>query len=416
MKRTFLFTACFLLFCPPLFAQKSYTGQTIEEILALPEDQIDLGIACLVLAKDFYPNLNINNFDYVLDYMANRVNTLMQGNTDPLARISLMNTYLYRPGWWNDSVTFTYDLDDLEVKKTENQFLNGYLATKKGSCTTMPMLYMVLADRLGWPIHAVRSVQHSFCRYIDDGLKENNIEATGGGGYNPDEIYISDGQIPEKAIKNGVYLRTLSKKEYIANLLGSNALKFYLQERNLAKAIHYSQLGLAIDTTHSGMHWNLGNYYFVLAKKLEKEMLAEMQVAREANEIESLAMQRAATHPLPSSTPQSPFYGIRLPEPPQPSLMPPHLKPPSLFPQQPPTPIPHVNTPIQNNPLVQNQYLQLDLAAIQVQYAPLIKNALAKSEWHKAKANELGIVFDLSVEFFKRQAKSIEEFKRTGKY
>jgi hypothetical protein len=44
----------------------------------------------------------------------------MQGRTEPEARIAMMNTYLYRPGWWNDSITFTYDLDDMEASKTEN--------------------------------------------------------------------------------------------------------------------------------------------------------------------------------------------------------------------------------------------------------------------------------------------------------
>ncbi len=40
-------------------AQEHYTGQTIEQILELPEKEIDLGIACLVLAKDAYPQIDI---------------------------------------------------------------------------------------------------------------------------------------------------------------------------------------------------------------------------------------------------------------------------------------------------------------------------------------------------------------------
>ncbi|MBD3197235.1 MAG: hypothetical protein GF317_19430, partial [Candidatus Lokiarchaeota archaeon] len=61
------------------FAQEKYEGQTIEQILELPGEEIDLGIAMLVLAKDAYPNLNINFFDYALDFMADRLNQLMQG-------------------------------------------------------------------------------------------------------------------------------------------------------------------------------------------------------------------------------------------------------------------------------------------------------------------------------------------------
>ena len=80
-------------------AQSKYTGQSIEQILAMPEDSINLGIACLVLAKDAYPNLKIESFDYAINYMADRIDSLDQGKTDPLFRIGLMNTYLYRPRW-----------------------------------------------------------------------------------------------------------------------------------------------------------------------------------------------------------------------------------------------------------------------------------------------------------------------------
>ena len=156
-------------------AQEHYTGQTIEQILELPEKEIDLGIACLVLAKDAYPQIDIARFDYILDYMASRIDRLMQGAVDPESRIGMMNTYLYRSGWWNDSLTFTYDLDDLKGAQKENQFLNGYLSTRTGSCITMPMLHLVLADRLNWPMKASRSVRHYFLRYVADGFEKTTL-------------------------------------------------------------------------------------------------------------------------------------------------------------------------------------------------------------------------------------------------
>ncbi len=233
LKKALLVFTSVILTSALLSAQTEYTGQTIEDILALPDEEIDLGIACLVLAKDAYPNVKIEVFDNILDFMANQLNTLMQDNSDPEARIAMMNTYFYRPGWWNDSLTFTYDLDDLEASKKDNQFLNGYLATRLGSCITMPMLHLVLADRLGWPFHAVRSPKHFFARYMDESLNDKNIEATCGGAFISDQRYITDVEIPEKTIKNGVYLRTLSKKEYLASLLLSNARHFHERESNL---------------------------------------------------------------------------------------------------------------------------------------------------------------------------------------
>jgi hypothetical protein len=165
-------------------ASQEYTGKSIEEILRLPEDQIDTGHACLILAKDAYPDLNIAAFDQLLDEMAGQINASLRGRNEPEQRIGIMNTYLYRPGWWNGNATFEYNRDDLLALKKESQFLNGYLATRKGACLTMAMLYLALADRLGWPIRAVRAPSHYFCRYA--GMKDGNIEATSFGGFSPD--------------------------------------------------------------------------------------------------------------------------------------------------------------------------------------------------------------------------------------
>jgi hypothetical protein len=113
---------------------------TIEEILALPEDKIDIGLADLVLAKDFYPDLKIESFLYAFNYMADRYNYFFGQHTDPDRRVRALNTFLYKKGEWNDSITFGYDDDDLHVKKLSNKFINGYIATKKGSCITLPMI------------------------------------------------------------------------------------------------------------------------------------------------------------------------------------------------------------------------------------------------------------------------------------
>lgn len=416
VKQRHLIFWVIILFFRVLIAQESYTGQTIEEILSLPEEEIDLGLACLVLAKDAYPNLNIEFFDYVLDYMANRVKFLMQGFTDPEARIGMLKTYLYRPGWWNDSITFTYDLDDLEARKKENQFLNGYLATKKGSCTTMPMLHLVLADRLGWPIYAVRSPQHFFCRYVADGFEKNNIEATCGGGYISNERYILDFGIPDKAIQNGVYLRTLSKKEYLASLLSINALHFISREKNLKRAIRYLQLALSIDSTLASAHWNLSISYYQYAKQLNQEMQKKIQSTMTIYEIErQVLLKRRKDTIIKNRTLERLQIMV---SPPKPSLwpsgqgLPALLNLPEIKPQQ------QIKPPTNFSPYMAElqSELQFKLRGIKLQYHSRIEQALTLAKLHKKRAVELGIVVKLPEEFFRRQARSIEEFKKTGKY
>ena len=279
----------------------------------------------------------------------------------------------------------------------------------------MPMLHLVLADKLGWPIQAVRSPKHFFARYMDESLSDKNIEATCGGRFISDQRYITDVEIPEKATKNGVYLRTLSKKEYIVSLLLSNARHFHEREANLEKAMYYFHLAASIDSTFSAAFWNLGISYRLFAKELEKQMISEMDVAYMVHKTVLSAMQQRRFN---ESLSKPNVYSVKIPEPPKPSLMPPGWKPPSTFPVQSQIqPQPRIPTQQEKQLLsIKQRELQDEINVIRARYIPQIEEALARSDLCKRKAEDLGIVHKFPEEFFLRQAKSIEEFKKTGNY
>jgi regulator of sirC expression with transglutaminase-like and TPR domain len=256
------------ILCQPTI---EYNKLSVEDILKLPEEKINVGMTTLILAKEYYPNLNVEFFLKTFDYLADRYKYYFGKYSKPDDRIRALNTYLFKPGFWNDSITFYYDNDDLNAKKLDNRFINGYIAGKKGSCITMPMLYVILGERLGFPIYPVRSPMHFFVRYVEKD-KSQNIEATNGGGLFLDEEYKNDFMIPDKAIKNGVYLRTLTKKEYIASLLLINANE-YIARDNKDKAKHYLQLAIKYDSTFSPAYWNYGLVARDEAKQIEKEIL-----------------------------------------------------------------------------------------------------------------------------------------------
>lgn len=413
MIKRFVIVILIMVAALPLFSQKMSYNLSVEEVLRLPEDEIDLGISFLIMAKEAYPELNIEVFDHVLDFMAGRIHTLMQGVTDPLGRIAMMNTYLYMPGWWNDTLTFTYDLDDLEAVKTKNQFLNGYLASREGSCVTMPMLHIVLAERLGWPIQAVRSPKHIFCRYVDENLKKNNIEATCGGGYIPNHRYISDTDIPDEAIRNGVYLRTLSKKEYLASMLLNNARFHHVEKNDLKKSIYYTSLAISIDSTLSPAFWNMGKYYYCFAHDLETEMIEEIKELNAIHHALSFAQTRNPNN-------SNPIVSLQVPE--LVNNFQVKHDPHSYFRQGFVKNEPVVNktkmirqTASNTTRKLHEEYF-IEVQSIRKKYVPYIKEALARSEALEKKAKEMGIVLKFPEEFFIKQSESIEKFKKTGVY
>jgi regulator of sirC expression with transglutaminase-like and TPR domain len=150
----------------------------IEKIAALKEEEIDIGWLALVFAKEtHYPDLDIDRYNNLLNMMTLDIKIKMQSvsQDDSDTRIRVMNTYFIK------ALGFQYDRDDIQGRKKSNRTINGLMDTRKGSCWTMPLLHLAVAQRLNYPIYPVSAPQHIFLRYDDPGLEMQNIEATAGG-------------------------------------------------------------------------------------------------------------------------------------------------------------------------------------------------------------------------------------------
>jgi len=384
------------------FAQKQYTGQSIEDILKLPEKDISISIVTLVLAKEFYPNMNVPFFLEAFDYLADRFNYYFGKYTDPNDIIAALNTYLYKPGYWNDNITFCYDDDDLQVTKLDNKFINGYISSKKGSCITMPMLYIILGEKLNIPLKPVRSAKHFFVRYEPEGIKLNfqhNIEATNGGGFISDDEYQESVLIPDKAIKNGVYLRTLTKKEYIASLLLTNANE-YIHNKNIEKAKHYYKLAMKYDPTFSSAYMNYGMTLFGEAQQLEEKMWNEKQEA--IKQISSVYIPKQPLPDIPKPKTEIVFESESQ------KLM-------NNLGYKPKVQSDYATTQTSAS-LEQQLVIEARLNAIEEKYKPAILAKIAEYKKYTGKAKELGIVLEFPLQFFQKQAESIKQYRENGGY
>ena len=395
MKKAFLFVVLILIGCN-LRNQNSYDNLTIEEILQLPDEEINIGIASLVMAKEFYPDMDIDFFIHSFDSLANRFNKFFGQHTDPDQRIRALNTFLYKPGAWNKGRIFSYDNYDLEAEELNNRFINGYITTKKGSCITMPLLYVVLAERLDWPIYPVLTPKHFFMRYVPEkpipGFQKN-IEATNGGSYVSDEQYQEDFQIPEKAIKNGVYLRTLTKKEYLASLLLINAIQ-HLENNNIEKGKKYLELCMKYDSTLSLAYWDYAQLHLDEAQKLEDELYLE-KLKETISYCESLNIKTPKIQETENKKSLE-YSGIELSD---------------------KNILGDLLTKItQTNKKEVVEELNNSLIKIREKYKPLILSKMEIYKENKEKAEQLGVVLAFSSEFLEKQAGSIEMFKEKGGY
>jgi hypothetical protein len=185
----------------------------VHKQLDMPEGQLDIGIAALTIAKEVYLELDIPAYSRKLDTLADKVRWLAKGTRDPEQRIRVLNTALFR------YEGFHYDRAPFSRSKQTYYFLNGILDTKQGICITMPLLYIAVAQRLGYPIYPVAAPDHMFVRYVDTSFKQQNIETTSGGKYFSDQEYIEDFFVSAKALKSGGYMRTMTYREFLAHIL-----------------------------------------------------------------------------------------------------------------------------------------------------------------------------------------------------
>lgn len=250
-------TTFIALFALPVFAQLK---SSIAQYEFIKEKDIDIGLVALNLAKEFYPTLDVEKYSKRLDQMAAEINAMTKGIDDPDFRIRVMNTYFYK------KEKFGYDYDDPRGRKLENRLLNGIMDTKKGNCYTLPLLYLTVAQRLGYPVHMVTVPDHFFLRYLDSRLKNQNIEATGQGGFSSDEEYRKDFSITNKAINEGSYLRTMTNRDLVATMLLTSGI-LYTQNRDYARAILYAKTAIRIAPWEPVQYQSLGEMYEHLMKR-----------------------------------------------------------------------------------------------------------------------------------------------------
>lgn len=240
----------------------------LDKILALPEEKLDIGIAALTLAKEIYPDLDIKAYSAKIDSMAAKVRALTQGSTDPDFRVRALNTYLYQ------IEGIGYDKADPNARKIQNRYLNGIISTKKGACVTMPLLYLAVAQRLGYPVYPVSVPQHFILRYVDPRLAEQNIEATSGGGNSPDDEYRHVLQISARGVKSGAYLRTMTYREFLADLVSETAISWAMQ-RDYKKAIHYLEICAKMNPKSPEIQEALGKVYINFSRTLHPDIFEE---------------------------------------------------------------------------------------------------------------------------------------------
>jgi hypothetical protein len=99
-------------------------------------------------------------------------------------------------------------------KDSKDLFLHGFIQSRTGSCSSLPVLMVAIGRRCGYPLHLVACKGHLFCRW-DDGTERFNIEtACEGVDSKPDSHYKRwPHPSTEQEIRDEKYLKNLTPAE-----------------------------------------------------------------------------------------------------------------------------------------------------------------------------------------------------------
>jgi len=130
--------------------------ESFAELLRREDSRIDLAHACLLIAQDAYPGLDVVRYLGDIERMAMRLRGRMPQTCGAEERVVALNQFLFEDlGYWGNTDEY-YD--------PRNSYLNEVIDRKTGIPITMSVLYMEVGRRVGLPLEGVSFPGHFLVR------------------------------------------------------------------------------------------------------------------------------------------------------------------------------------------------------------------------------------------------------------
>ena len=126
------------------------------ELVAREDVRIDLAHACLMIAQDAYPDLDVERYLGELERMALRLRGRLPPSGGAEERVMALNDFLYEDLGFSGNTEDYYD--------PRNSYLNEVMERRTGIPITLSVLYMALGRRIGLPLEGVSFPGHFLVR------------------------------------------------------------------------------------------------------------------------------------------------------------------------------------------------------------------------------------------------------------
>lgn len=155
---------------------KGYHIENVQDIIDLPDQEIDLARAILLCQKEVDPSLNIVAYESILDLMALEILLSLGENPSEKEKIQAINKYIF----FESSFRFP-PLSKYSKAIDYYTFLPSVMDAQEGVCLGISILYLSLAQRLNLQLEAVTPPGHIFLSTTSLSPLDINIETTSRG-------------------------------------------------------------------------------------------------------------------------------------------------------------------------------------------------------------------------------------------
>lgn len=203
----------------------------VRAMLEQPESQMDLASIKLSIDQMIDPATDTVAVLKQIDDMASQIKASFPLGASNLVKFKTLRDYLYQPPLLSRRRPFVYNLED--DRNPRAKLLSVYLATHKGNCISMPLLFVILGHKLGIPVTITTAPAHLYVKFRGDNGNWYGVETTSAGGWADDDWQRKQfPRLTAKAIANGIYLQPLTKKE-TAVVIADSLLEYYENQHSV---------------------------------------------------------------------------------------------------------------------------------------------------------------------------------------
>ena len=227
--------------------------EQLKALLSEPAHQIDLTETLLLVSKHWDSSIDSPALRNELDQLTATVRQRLGHNPSAETTVQVLREVIHKV--YGYRYTDSVDAQGIPVRPSEI-FLHGLLEGKQGYCMNLSLLYLIIGDRLGLPLHGVPLPNHFFVRYQSASHKIN-IETTQGGATFPDNYYRQRFGVPPQST---YFLQNLNKKQTLGAYFSNVGMTHYKSARR-QDAEFYLKQSVEINPQSIDALNNLANIY-----------------------------------------------------------------------------------------------------------------------------------------------------------